>query len=83
MERGLIVIIKLEVIEKKDGIRNQFVIQADEPVTIEFMETEDNHTVAHVYRGVEVDEYSEPVGMFNSSIDSTGWVVEVMEDESE
>lgn len=71
--------IKLKCVKKnQDGMNNQFVIRADEPVTIEFMENANGHTIAHVYRGVNTDEHSEPVGAYDSEVEPTDWLIEAV-----
>lgn len=69
--------IQLKVVKKDTGrIKNHFIVTADEPVTIEVAEAENGHTVALVYRGTTPDEYSEPVGAYDSAIEPQDWVVE-------
>lgn len=69
--------IQLKAIKQNEtGVRNQFAIIADEPIVIEFLETDHNHTVAHIYRGTEVDEHSEPIGAYDSAIHNQDFVIE-------
>jgi hypothetical protein len=66
--------IKLKVI--KGLAKNQFVIESDEPVTITYSEGNNGHTIAYVYKGINVDEYSEPVGAFDSAVPGVDWAIE-------
>lgn len=60
--------IKLQEIEKKNGVSNQFVLEANEPVTLELLQSDTGHMVVYVYKGVgdEVDEYTNPTILFDS-----------------
>lgn len=61
--------IKLNTIKPNKGIKDQFVVTSNEPSTIEVMVLENGEVIAHVYKGDKVDEYTEPVGAYDSTLD--------------
>lgn len=71
--------IELKVVvqdSEAEGVQNQFIVNADEPITIEVLNTKKGHTLAHVYRGENPTEFDEPVGAFDSEVPSHDWKVE-------
>ena len=66
--------IKLTEIEKKSGVKNQFVLESNEPIRVEFIHTDSGQVIAFVYRdNGDITEYTEPIGMFDSDISNNGF----------
>lgn len=67
----------LKTVENKNGVANQFVLESNEPVTLELIQSETGHLVVYVYKGIgnEVSEYTEPTIVFDS--DATPKVLKV------
>lgn len=70
--------IKLKVTNKgKEGIKNSFVFESDQPVTMSFVETEEGHIVAYIYKGVgdEIDENTDPIACFDTDLVSNDFLI--------
>lgn len=66
--------IKLKTIKHyEDDIKDQFIIEANEPVVIEILNTEEGHgrLSARVYKA---DDRSKPVGMYDSEAEPAEWL---------
>lgn len=65
--------IKLEV-NKKEGVRDSFIVRADEPVRISLDLMDSGHLLSYVYSGVEDDVEQDPSGFYDSEdIEHYSW----------
>lgn len=63
--------IRMKVVNPEN---QHFSVAADEPVRLEILLTKSGKIIAHIYDRAEDDEFQEPVGMFDGTLDlKSGW----------
>lgn len=66
--------IKLNVTKNlKAGVKHDFSVHSDEPVTVTVTQLREGNLIAYVYRTVEPGEDEDPVGCYDSTVKNEGW----------